>query len=333
MFNAPFFNGIVRLDEPMANHTTMRVGGRAPIFLEPSDEESLIFAVKVCIESDVKFFIIGGGSNIVMADNVGFAIISTKQFKKVSRSKTPGKAKGLFALATKHRDESNMDESGVEKKKRYLNCDAGATWTSICMVCTKNNLRGFEQFAGLPGTVGGATYINATCFGLSTCDNLVSVRYLDLKDMEVKTYKKNPDDWGYKSSPFQTTDKIVLTVEFEVLEDSSLSLQELKNGYHEFVKKRALMKHFESPSAGSVFRNQPGSDIIAGKVIDECGLKGTRVGGAMVADFHGNFIINENHATAADVRELVRLVQEKVKAEKNIDLQCEIIFVPENVDI
>jgi UDP-N-acetylmuramate dehydrogenase len=93
------------------------------------------------------------------------------------------------------------------------------------------------------------------------------------------------------------------------------------------------MKHFEAPSAGSVFRNIPEQDIVAGKIIDECGLKGTRIGGAKVADFHGNFIINDDHATAADIRNLVKLVQNKVKAEKGIDLRCEIIFVPENVDI
>ncbi len=308
----------------------MRVGGTAPIFLEPTDEDSLIFAVKVCIESSVKFFIIGGGSNIVMADNISFAIISTKQFKKVVCSKTPGKVKGLYELANKHIRESNMVDSGRE---RFLNCDAGASWATVCLLCTKNKLEGFEQFSGLPGTIGGATYINATCFGLSTCDNLCSVRYFDLKDMQVKTYQKNDSDWGYKVSPFQTTEKIILTVEFKLMENPDAELPELSTKYHEFIKKRALMKHFEAPSAGSVFRNIPEQDIVAGKIIDECGLKGTRIGGAKVADFHGNFIINDDHATAADIRNLVKLVQNKVKAEKGIDLRCEIIFVPENVDI
>ncbi len=99
------------------------------------------------------------------------------------------------------------------------------------------------------------------------------------------------------------------------------------------LKERALKKHFEAPSAGSVFKNIPEQNVIAGKVIEECGLKGTQIGGAKVADWHGNFIINEEDASSTDVKKLVEMIQEKVKSEKNIDLKCEIIFVPESVDI
>ncbi|MBR6912551.1 MAG: UDP-N-acetylmuramate dehydrogenase [Treponema sp.] len=330
VFSAPLFNGFARLDEPMKNHTTIRIGGEAPIFLEPTDENSLVFAIKTCIDKGVKFFVIGGGSNIVVDEKLDFAIISTKQFNKVYLSKTPGKAKGLFELASKAFDESKMED---DDGKRFMNCDAGATWGNVCNVCAKNGITGFAEFSGMPGTIGGATYINATCFGLSVSDKIHSVRYLDLEDLQIKEYKNDTNDWGYKVSPFQTSKRVILTVEFEVEKNHLIPEEKIRKEYYEYLKQRALKKHFENPSAGSVFRNIPDKGIIAGKIIDECGLKGLTVGGAKVADYHGNFIINVHNATSLDVRTLVKMIQEKVKEEKNVDLKCEIIFVPENVDI
>lgn len=330
LFNKPKFNGNVKLDEPMKNHTTMRVGGIAPIYLEPEDEHSFVFAVKTLSKKNIKYFILGGGSNIVVSDYIDFAIISTKRFQKINFSKTKGRAKGLFSLAMKYLHETTIKE---DSKIRYINCDSGANWGRICNSCVEKKLSGFESFSGLPGTVGGAIFINATCFDFSACDNLISVRYLDLEDFKIKEYKKNDDDWGYKKSPFQTNKKIVLSAEFKLMLMEDKTETEIKNDYRKALKERALKKHFESPSAGSVFKNIYDKGIIAGKIIDECGLKGTMIGGAKVADWHGNFIINEDHATAQDVKELVNFIKTKVYQEKNINLECEIIFIPENVDI
>lgn len=323
------FNGRIKIDEPMKNHTTFRIGGIAPLFLEPENEKSLILAVKKLKEQEIEFFVLGGGSNIVMADEIDFAVISTRQMQNMQFSTIKGKSGGLLKISLEYRKELELKS---ESDKRYINCDAGATWGQILNLCVKKKFSGFESFAGLPGTVGGATYINATCFGFSLCDNLVSVRYLDLDDFEIKTYDKNPSDWGYKKSPFQTNKRIVLSAEFEVKETDKTE-EEIKADYMKTMKERALKKHFEAPSAGSVFRNIPEQNIIAGKIIDECGLKGMKVGGAKVADWHGNFIINEENATSKDVKELVKMIQDKVKSEKGVDLKCEIIFVPENVDI
>lgn len=323
-FNKTNFHGLVKFDESMKNHTTMRVGGITPLFLEPEDEKSFVYAVKTCIKKNVKYFILGGGSNVIISDEIDFVIISTRQFNKIIVSKTPGKSKGLLSLSMKYLQENEINGNSND---RFLNCEAGANWGKICNLCVSKKLEGFETFSGLPGTVGGATFINASCFGFSLSNNLVSVRYLDLSDFEIKKYTFNQDDWGYKKSPFQTKDKVVLSVEFHLTKNREKSDEDFKTDYKKAVKERALKKHFEAPSAGSVFRNIPEENIIAGKIIEECGLKGTRIGGAKVADWHGNFIINEEQATFKDIETLVKLIQDKVKEEKNICLKCEIIFV------
>ncbi|MBQ7538331.1 MAG: hypothetical protein IJT42_05135 [Treponema sp.] len=205
--------------------------------------------------------------------------------------------------------------------------------------------------------------MNATCFGLSACDNLISVRYFDLTDGKIHEYQKNEADWGYKKSPFQnllTTDyadsseggvagsspqrgeratkcergerllplplltaKIILSAKFFVTTGFDSEKSE------KCMNDRKEKGHFRAPSAGSAFKNDATHGIIAGKVIDECGLKGFSVGGAQIAPWHGNFIINpEQKATASDIKKLSDEVKKIVLDKKGIKLENEIIFVP-----
>ena len=141
-------------------------------------------------------------------------------------------------------------------------------------------------------------------------------------DCTVKIYKKDPKDWGYKKSPFQTGDKVILSAVFNVKK----GFDEAKSA--EVLEKRKTMGHFKAPSAGSAFKNKPEEGIIAGKIIDECGLKGFSCGGAQIAPWHGNFIINpEKKASCADIKALVEKVQETVLQKTGIKLECEILFV------
>lgn len=299
------FKGRILLNESMKKHTTFKIGGEAPVYFEPEEEGALVNLIKELSKRNCRFFVLGGGSNIVVSEKIDFAVISTIRLNKVEISEETGRMK----------------------------CASGASWGNVTNFCIRNRISGFEAFRGLPGTAGGAIFINATCFGFSTCDRLRSVRYLDLEDFEIKQYEMNQSDWGYKKSPFQTSRKIVLSAEFEIQNKTEKTDKEIEDDYKKVLMERVQKKHFESPSAGSVFRNIPEQGIIAGKLVDECGLKGTKLGGAKVADWHGNFIINEGNATSEDVRNLVKIIQDKVKSEKNVDLKCEIIFVPENVDI
>ncbi len=323
------FLGNIKQNENLSNHCTMHVGGPAGFFLEPFDVSALLLALKTVRDLNLNFFLLGGGSNTIFPDEGLDLVISTRKLN------------------------AQTDIKLTAENKIY--CPAGAVWGSVLSFCKKNNLGGFEPFTSLSGTVGGALFMNATCFGLSSCDNLLSAEYLelipDLSDLKIKRYEKSAGDWGYKTSPFNNRGgvagvspaegvaqnahgavgargrlppltKIILSAEFCV-----------KNGFDETLseqtkEKRLSMGHFRAASAGSVFKNVPEKNIIAGKLIDECGLKGFWSGGAQIAPWHANFIINpDGRATAKDIRELVCLVQKKVLEEKGVLLEPEIIFV------
>ena len=276
------FSGSLKQNENLSKHCTMHVGGNAGLFLEPFDTLSLILALKTSRKLNLSFFLLGGGSNTIFPDEGLNLVISTRKLNAAEGIKLTGGNK--------------------------ISCPAGASWGSVLFFCKKNNLGGFEPFTSLSGTVGGALFMNATCFGLSACDNLLSAEYLDLDfdSIEIKKYEKKLCDWGYKKSPFKH--KTILSAEFSVKNvfDEKLS---------ETVKqKRIQMGHFKAASAGSAFKNVPEKNIIAGKVIDECGLKGFCIGGAQIAPWHANFIINpDGKATATDIRALVEAVRKNGK--------------------
>ena len=358
------FRGEVKQNESLAKHCTMRVGGEAKLYIEPFDTESLIFALKSAREAGLDFYLLGGGSNTIFPDEGMNLVICTKKIG----FEEPAPLVHL------------LENSGAGGEMRIV-CSAGASWGSVLGFCRKNNLGGFEPFTALSGTVGGAVFMNASCFGLSLSDNLSRVEYLDYnpdfnpdsKQLEIKNYELKIDDWGYKRSPFQNCKvqnyelqnreekrrggvagdlpplegaaenaqaelceagavgargrlsplrkKIVLSAEFKVKDGFDAELSE------QVRQKRVSMGHFRAASAGSAFKNEPEKGIVAGKLIDECGLKGFSAGGAQIAPWHANFIINpDGKATAADIRALVEAVRKKVFEEKGVLLEPEIIF-------
>lgn len=288
------YAGGVLLDEPLAARTTMRVGGNAAALFEPADEASLLFVLSELRENGVPVFVLGGGSNVVISD-AGFdgAVVCTRRL------------------------------NGVSFADGMLSCGAGAAWGSVLAACREHDAGGLECFSGLSGTVGGAVRMNASCFGLAACDRLVNVQFIDSAG-NVGTYavtdENRNSDWAYKSSPFQDG-RIVLSAQF------SLTRGFAAEKAAACVASRKEKGHFRAPSAGSVFKNDAARGIIAGKLIDGCALKGVQIGGARVADWHGNIIVNAGGATAQDVYDLVRLVQKVVKEQKGILLDCEILFV------
>ena len=381
--DSEYFTGSVKINENLAKHTTMNVGGEAKLFLEPKDEESLVFAVRYFIEENVKFFVLGGGSNVIISDAGLDAVISTRKMNQVKfltegTEHTEGLIEGEKLLnpesplcSPKPYEHSSSGDSLkshcdfltlpiCEEFKKILQISAGSSWGSVISFCKKNNLGGFESFSGLSGTVGGALFMNATCFGLSACDNLLSVRYFDLTDGKIHEYEKVDSDWGYKKSPFQQAgalrgvpaegvggngeaigtegepspfplltahcslliSKIILSAKFSV-----------KSGFDSEKSEKCMSDrrekgHFRAPSSGSAFKNDAVHGIIAGKVIDECGLKGFSVGGAQIAPWHGNFIINpERKATARDIKELSARIKEIVLEKTGISLENEILFI------
>ncbi|WP_296321653.1 UDP-N-acetylmuramate dehydrogenase, partial [uncultured Treponema sp.] len=302
-------------------------------FLEPENEESLVFAIKELKKLDAderrctrikSFFVLGGGSNVIISDDGLDAVLSTRKMNKI-KFLTEGSE--YTESLIKREKLLNPEISLCPSKLCEVQIDSGSSWGSVISFCKKENLGGFEDFTGLSGTVGGALYMNATCFGLSACDNLISVRYFDLTDGKIHVYEKKESDWGYKKSPFQSADsrrfpQIILSAKFALKPGFDTQKSE------QCMASRKEKGHFRAPSSGSAFKNDAAHGIIAGKVIDECGLKGFSVGGAQIAPWHGNFIINpEQKATAADIKNLSDQVKRIVYEKKGIILENEILFI------
>jgi UDP-N-acetylmuramate dehydrogenase len=201
--------------------------------------------------------------------------------------------------------------------------------------CTRKNLSGAEQFAGLPGTVGGAVYMNARCFDRSINDILYSTKHIEFERKAAKQIELpfNAADWDYKKSPFQNSNES--TVEARYITQATFKLTRAAPANHDkiaadckkYIAERVDKGHFKYPSAGSVFKNNHAFGAPSGKLIDECGLKGLQIGGAQIAPFHGNFIININHASAEDIHKLVMAAQKAVQEKFGFELEPEIIFV------
>ncbi|MBQ9495122.1 MAG: UDP-N-acetylmuramate dehydrogenase [Treponema sp.] len=294
-FNTPHFRGTITLSERMAHRTTMRVGGAAPLFVEPLDESALVFALSVFRECDMPHFVLGGGSNIIVSDS-GFegAVISTYKLNDVS-----------------------LNDNG------YVACGAGTPISAVVSFCTEHERAGLEPFAGLPGTVGGALYMNARCFDISISDVLFSADYIDCTTSSRTTYICNQADWNYKVSPFQKKNCIITRAHFKTHCDKRKTIAERCRAS---INERSAKGHFKYPSAGSVFKNNRAFGKPSGKIIDECGLKGVQIGGAQIAPWHGNFIINTGNAMARDIKQLVEHVQNEVYKQTGFVLEPEIIF-------
>lgn len=281
----------------MALHTTFKVGGPAPLYIEPSDVSSLIFVLRTLKEDRVPYFILGGGSNIVVSDS-GFdgAVISTGAL------------------------------SGISADKESVTCGAGAPMTSVVNYCTEHVRSGLEPFAGLPGTAGGALYMNARCFNVSVSDVLVSAEYIDSNSLRQLSYQFAAADWDYKKSPFQSADRIITKAVFRTMQLPEAEKDAVAARCRTYVDERVNKGHFRFPSAGSVFRNNRGFGKPSGKIIDEAGLCGYQTGGAQIAPWHGNFIINKDNATESDIRKLVEYIIDTVKEKTGFTLEPEIIF-------
>lgn len=293
-------------NELLKNHTTFQIGGPADKFYEPENFEELIGIIDECKSQSIKYFLLGGGSNLVFSDK-GFrgAVICTRKLNKIK-----------------------LLEPGL------VMAEAGATMKELVDFCTDNGLSGFEEFAGLPGTVGGALFMNARCFDKSVSENVYETSWFEECDGKFVnreiSFEEDAKNWDYKKSPFQNSKKILKAGVFKV---TPIETQEGRNAIRTkcegYIKGREDRGHFKFPSAGSVFKNNHEFGKPSGKLIDEAGLRGYRIGGAQIAEFHGNFIVNTGAASADDVKGLVKLAQETVKEKFGFHLEPEIIFIEE----
>lgn len=297
------FSSRVLFDEDIAPRTTFKIGGKAACYVEPEDAFQFQDIIALSKKYSIPRFVLGGGSNIVFQDDYYEGIvISTAALKDIN---------------VEFREDSN---------EAYVCCDSGVSVGDLVKYCTEHNLRGLERFAGLPGTVGGAVYMNARCFDVSISSLFVSAYVLDMQTFESEDVLYNESEWSYKVSPFQGKDKMIFQAVFKLEKCAEGEGEKLRSENEYYIEERRKRGHFDFPSAGSVFKNNRAFGQPSGKIVDECGLRGLKIGQAQVAPFHGNFIINLGGATQKDVKNLVDYVVNTVREKKGFVLEPEIIF-------
>jgi len=280
---------------PLAKLTTFKIGGKAEFYCEPKNMEELIFALTFSFEKKIEFFVLGGGSNLLVSDK-GFSglIINTRRLNKIFKLK----------------DHSVVAMAGVtvDKLNRFL---------------IKESLSGLEFSSGLPGSVGGAVYMNARAYGSEFADVVEEVTVVTY-GAEVKKLKKEEINYSYKNSIFMKEPFIIYDVKLKLTKKNA---KDIKKSYRENFLDRKNKGQYRYPSAGCVFKNDYEKNIICGKLLDQMGFKGVSVRGAVVPNFHANFIVNYKKAKAEDVKRLIEIIEQKVYDEKGIKLEREIRFL------
>jgi UDP-N-acetylenolpyruvoylglucosamine reductase len=286
---------LVREHEPLAKRTTLRVGGPADVYVEPASENDLARALQFCRAGRIPHLVLGRGSNLLIRD---------------------GGIRGVV-ICLAHPSFSRIEVDGA-----HLRCGAGARLKAVAAKARELGLGGLEFLEGIPGSVGGALRMNAGAMGGATLGVVTQVRFMDEAGKVVeRSITRIP--FEYRSCPFFKTN-IALAATFrgrpEAREDIAVRAREFNQTRWKSQPKE--------PSAGCIFKN-PAPNLSAGQLIDELGLKGTRRGGAMVSTVHGNFIINEGSAQAADVLELIDFIKSQAKAQRGIELREEVEIVGE----
>ena len=283
-------------DEPMSKHTTFRVGGAADVFIRIASEEQLKVLIPELVKSEIPYYIIGKGSNLLVGD------------------------KGFRGVVIQ------LDEAfeNIKVNNNIVTACAGASMAKIAKTALQNSLTGFEFAAGIPGCVGGGVIMNAGAYGGEMKDVVSKVRVL-CKDGSVKEYTNEEMCFGYRFSALKNKPEYIV-LEVEIIlgpgneEDILAKMQDL-------AKRRKDKQPLEYPSAGSTFKRPEG--YFAGKLIGDAGLSGYSVGDAEVSEKHNGFVINRGNATAADVRTLIETIQCKVYEQFGVNLEREVIYLGE----
>ncbi len=281
-------------DEPMNKHTSFKIGGNADTYVKVDSLSTLGTIIRECVDSDIDYLILGNGSNVLVSDEGyrGVIIRLDGEFRKISL----------------------IDETTVY-------CGAGASLATLCKFALNNGLSGLEFAWGIPGTVGGAIFMNAGAYDGEMKNVVHSVSHLT-PDGGIGRCEKDDLQMGYRTSVYRSNKCIITGVTLKL---KKADPEAIRAKMDDFMNRRSTKQPLEFPSAGSVFKRPEGA--YAGALIEQCGLKGKCHGGAQVSDKHAGFIINKDNATANDVKSLIREVQTKVFDETGYDLECELIIL------
>lgn len=284
----------ILINEPMKNHTSFKVGGPADILVTPESYEQVKKAIKLCIENNVDFYIIGNGSNLLVKD---------------------GGIRGVVIKLTK------LNNITVDDDKIIV--QSGAELKDVSEKAVEESLTGIEFACGIPGSVGGAVTMNAGAYGGEICHIIESALILD-ENCEMKTLGYHELELGYRVSAIQKYKYTVLQATFKLKKGNH---EDIKKRVYDLNKRRQERQPLEFPSAGSTFKRPEG--YFTGKLVEDSGLKGVSIGGAQVSTKHSGFIINKGEATAKDILDLIDFVKKTVKEKFNVELQTEVRIIGE----
>ncbi len=290
---AQSYGAQVLYDEPMNKHTSFKIGGRCDIMIKINCEKLLCELVRHCNENSVPYYIIGRGSNILVSDE--------------------GLRGAVFLLGS--------DFGSVRVRGDEIICNAGASLSAVCRVALENSLTGLEFAYGIPGSVGGAVFMNAGAYGGEMKDVVVSCRCID-EQGRIKELSNDKMELSYRHSIFSEKKLCITSVTFKLKKGDK---EAINSRMEELMERRRKKQPLEYPSAGSTFKRPKGD--FAARLIEECGLKGASCGGAEVSTKHSGFVINRDNATFDDVMGVVSMVKQRVFEQTGIALECEILIM------
>ena len=284
----------IKIDEKLSSYVNFKVGGPADILLIPKSKEQVIKSVEVCKENKIPFYLIGNGSNILVRDG-GFrgVVISLKEVNTII-----------------------VDGDKIE-------AECGAMLKAVSDKAMENSLTGFEFACGIPGTIGGAVFMNAGAYDGEIAHVIESAEIIDEECNIVRLSNKDLD-FGYRSSIVMKKGYTVLSAVFKLEKGEVKTIKELVD---DLTNKRESKQPLEYPSAGSTFKRPTG--YFAGKLIQDAGLKGYSIGGAAVSEKHSGFVINKGNATAKDITDLIKYIQDEVKRQFGVELHPEVRIIGE----
>lgn len=277
-------------DVSMKEHTSFKVGGNARYLVLPETIGEIVFTVSVCKEHNIKYYIMGKGSNLIVTDD-GYD--------------------GVIIKLGEYFNEVTVGENTIYAQ-------SGALMSIVAAKALQNTLEGLEFGSGIPGTVGGAVAMNAGAYGGEMSQITESVKVMDEKGI-VQRLNKKQLNFGYRQSIFQNAQYLILEVEMKL---NKGQYENIRSAMKEMTEKRMQKQPLNYPSAGSVFKRPEGH--YAGKLIEDAGLKGLSVGGARVSPLHAGFIINEGNATSQDIINLIAIVKNTVYEKFGIMLKEEV---------
>lgn len=286
--------GEIRADEPLAAHTTFRVGGPADLFARPANANDVAVLLAWANEHAVPWFTLGGGSNILVSD------------------------RGVRGLVI---DTTSLSGVGVEGT--MLTAGAGEAISDVAAFAADHGLAGLDFIYAMPGSTGGAVWMNARCYGGEIFDVLAGVDLVET-DGSATSYTPRAEEFGYKRSPFMSRAAVMTSVSFRLRPGEPGQLWPAMRAHEEDRRSKG---HFAAPCAGSVFKNNRAFGEPSGAIIDSLGLRGYAIGGAKVSDLHANIVVNTGEATASEIRAVIEHVRREVSSRRGLDLEREVLYV------